>query len=52
MTKRKRVITKLKPEPRTPSLPDFRGMLHRIYGSKTLKVTGSRLLRKERDEGY
>jgi antitoxin (DNA-binding transcriptional repressor) of toxin-antitoxin stability system len=54
ITKRSRVIARLVPEPptATPRLPDYMAMLKEIYGDKVLKVTGSELIRQERDEGY
>ena len=55
ITKRKRVIARLVPErsqPATPALPDFPARLKRIFGNKKLKVSGSELIRAERDQGY
>jgi len=54
-TKRKRVIARLVPErsqAATPALPDFLARLKGIYGNKKLKVSGSEVIRAERDQGY
>ena len=55
ITKRKRVIARLVPErsqAATAALPDFLARLKRIFGNKKLKVSGSELIRAERDQGY
>ncbi len=51
ITKRKRVIAKLVPPSPPPrsKRPDFLGRLKKIYGDKTLAVSGAELLAKERD---
>jgi antitoxin (DNA-binding transcriptional repressor) of toxin-antitoxin stability system len=51
ITKRKRVIATLIPrEPAAPrSRPDFLARLKKIYGKRRLKVSGTELLRQERD---
>jgi antitoxin (DNA-binding transcriptional repressor) of toxin-antitoxin stability system len=51
ITKRKRVIARLSPvQPKVrPRRPDFLGRLRKIYGRKTLKVSGAQLLAGERD---
>src|SRR5882724_9506400 len=51
VTKRKRVIARLVPEPVSvqPKLPDFMAQLRKIYGNKVLKVTGAELIAQERD---
>jgi hypothetical protein len=48
---RKRAIARLAPErPAAPAaLPDFVAMLKEIYGNQKLKVTGSELIRADRD---
>ncbi len=51
ITKRGRVIARLLPA--SPAMsrrrPDFLARLRAIYGAKTLKVSGAKLLAKERD---
>ncbi len=50
ITKRKRVIARLLPtKPAVPSeRPDFLARLKKIYPGKPLKVTGAKLLSRER----
>ncbi len=50
ITKRKRVIARLLPaKPAIPSrCPDFLARLKKIYGDKTLKVSGAELISRER----
>jgi antitoxin (DNA-binding transcriptional repressor) of toxin-antitoxin stability system len=50
ITKRKRVIAKLIPSPPAvpPRLPDFLARLRGIYKDKPLKVTGAKLVARER----
>ena len=51
VTKRKKVIARLVPEPvKAPrTVPDFMAQLRKIYGNKVLKVSGAKLLAEERD---
>jgi antitoxin (DNA-binding transcriptional repressor) of toxin-antitoxin stability system len=51
ITKRRRVIARLLPaNPVISRLrPDFLARLRSIYGAKTLKVSGAKLLAEERD---
>jgi antitoxin (DNA-binding transcriptional repressor) of toxin-antitoxin stability system len=50
ITKRRRVIARLVPEPAAPAaLPDFMGRLRAIYGSKAQPVTGAEIVRMDRD---
>ena len=53
ITKHKRVIARLIPEraASAPHLPAFAARLAKIYGKKKLAVTGSELIRAERDGG-
>ena len=53
ITKHKRVIARLVPErpQTTPAVPPFASRLKKIFGKKTLRVTGAELVRAERDEG-
>lgn len=51
ITRRKRVIARLVPAP-SPAprhLPDFLARLRTIYGNKTLKLSGAKLIAQERD---
>jgi antitoxin (DNA-binding transcriptional repressor) of toxin-antitoxin stability system len=50
ITKRRRVIAKLVPEPEVKAggRPDFAARLRKLYGSKVMKVSGARLLAEER----
>ncbi len=52
ITKRRRVIAKLVPEPpsKVGVRPDFAARLRRIYGNKVLKVSGAELLEQERKQ--
>lgn len=52
ITKRRRVIAKLVPEPavKTGARPDFAARLRKIYGNKVLKVSGAELLAEERKQ--
>ena len=51
ITKRRRVIARLRPirPARPPRRPDFLARLKKIYGEKTLKVSGAELLAEERE---
>jgi antitoxin (DNA-binding transcriptional repressor) of toxin-antitoxin stability system len=51
VTKRKRVIARLVPEPvAVPAkLPDFKARMKKIFGDKVLKVSGAELIAQERD---
>jgi antitoxin (DNA-binding transcriptional repressor) of toxin-antitoxin stability system len=51
ITKRKRVIARLVPPtaPARSRRPDFLGRLKKIYGKKTLAISGADLLATERD---
>jgi antitoxin (DNA-binding transcriptional repressor) of toxin-antitoxin stability system len=50
ITKRKRPIARLKPEPmERPPLPDFLGQMREIFGDKVLKVTGAQIISEDRD---
>ena len=53
ITKRKRVIARLVPEPekKSPPLPDFLARLKKIYG-KPLKVTGAEIIAKDREDRF
>jgi len=50
ITKRRQVIARLVPEQSQTSqeLPDFKGRLRAIYGTKKLKVSGADLIREDR----
>lgn len=51
VTKRRRVIARLVPEPARaqPPMPDFMARLRKLYGNKILKVSGAELLAEERE---
>jgi antitoxin (DNA-binding transcriptional repressor) of toxin-antitoxin stability system len=50
VTKRRRVIARLVPEPASPAkLPDFLGRLRITYGDDVLKLSGAEIVRKDRD---
>lgn len=50
ITKRRKVIARLVPEPiRPPALPDFMGRMRSIYGDDLLQVTGAEIVREDRD---
>lgn len=50
VTKRRKVIARLTPEPATPPpLPDFLGRLREIYGDQTFEVTGAELIAADRE---
>ena len=51
VTKRKRVIARLVPEPAKtpPTMPDFLAQQRKIFGNKVLKVSGAELLAEDRD---
>ncbi|MGD0631065.1 MAG: hypothetical protein ABR987_17190 [Terracidiphilus sp.] len=50
ITKRRRVIARLTPEPMDrPPLPDFLGQMREIFGDKVLKVTGAQIISEDRD---
>lgn len=50
--KRKRVDARPKPikQPISAPRPDFLACLKKMYGSKLLKVTGAKLISRERDD--
>jgi antitoxin (DNA-binding transcriptional repressor) of toxin-antitoxin stability system len=53
ITKRKRVIARLVPEPResvSVDPPDFMAILKRIYGNKKQKVSGAELVSMQRGD--
>ena len=51
ITKRRRVIAQLVPEPRTRGkAPDFMAMLKRIYGNKKQRVSGAELVAMQRGD--
>jgi antitoxin (DNA-binding transcriptional repressor) of toxin-antitoxin stability system len=50
ITKRKRVIARLTPEPTgRPPLPDFLGQMREIFGDKVMTVTGAEIISEDRD---
>jgi antitoxin (DNA-binding transcriptional repressor) of toxin-antitoxin stability system len=50
ITKRRRAIARLVPEPAPPpKLPDFLGRLRAIYGEEILPVSGAEIVRMDRD---
>ena len=51
MTKRKRVIARLVPEPvkAQPKLPDFKAQMKKIYGDKVFKVSNAELIAEGRE---
>ena len=50
ITKRRRVIARLTPEPMDrPPLPDFLGQMREIFGDRVLKVTGAQIISEDRD---
>lgn len=50
VTKRRRTIARLVPEPApSPHLPDFMSRLQSIYGNECLKVSGTEIVRMDRD---
>jgi len=51
ITKRRRVIARLVPEPAeaVKKMPDFRARVRKIYGDKVLAVSGADLLAADRD---
>jgi antitoxin (DNA-binding transcriptional repressor) of toxin-antitoxin stability system len=50
ITKRRRVIARLTPEPaERPPLPDFLGRMRDIFGDRILKVTGAEIISDDRD---
>ena len=52
ITKRRRVVARLVPvESQDPPMPDFAGRIAKIFGKKTLKVSGAELVRWDRDRG-
>jgi antitoxin (DNA-binding transcriptional repressor) of toxin-antitoxin stability system len=52
VTKRRKVIARLVPEPAPPAgLPDFLGRLRTTYGDDALEVSGAEIVRLDRD-GY
>jgi len=50
VTKRRRVIARLVPEPASrPPLPDFLGQMRAIYGDNVQPVTGAEIVSLDRD---
>jgi antitoxin (DNA-binding transcriptional repressor) of toxin-antitoxin stability system len=50
ITKRKRVIARLTPEPtERPPMPDFLGQMREIFGDKVMTVTGAEIISEDRD---
>jgi antitoxin (DNA-binding transcriptional repressor) of toxin-antitoxin stability system len=50
ITKRRKVIARLVPEPvQPPALPDFMARMRAIYGDECLPVTGAEIVRFDRD---
>jgi antitoxin (DNA-binding transcriptional repressor) of toxin-antitoxin stability system len=50
ITKRRRVIARLTPEPvDRPPLPDFLGQMREIFGDKVMTVTGAQIISEDRD---
>jgi antitoxin (DNA-binding transcriptional repressor) of toxin-antitoxin stability system len=50
ITKRRKVIARLVPEPLPPArLPDFMGQMRAIYGDEASPVTGAEIVRLDRD---
>jgi antitoxin (DNA-binding transcriptional repressor) of toxin-antitoxin stability system len=54
ITKRRRVIARLTPEPAPelpgrPPMPDFLGRMRDIFGDRVLKVTGAEIISEDRD---
>ena len=50
ITKRRRVIARLTPEPmERPPLPDFLGRMKEIFGDRVLTVTGAQIISEDRD---
>ncbi len=51
VTKRKRVIARLVPEPVNgpPKLPDFRARMRKIFGDKVFKVSNAELIAEGRE---
>jgi antitoxin (DNA-binding transcriptional repressor) of toxin-antitoxin stability system len=49
ITKRRKVIARLVPEPVRPPLPDFLGQMRAIYGDECSPVTGAEIVRLDRD---
>lgn len=54
ITKRRRVIARLTPEPAPesaprPPLPDFLGRMKEIFGDRVLSVTGAQIISEDRD---
>jgi antitoxin (DNA-binding transcriptional repressor) of toxin-antitoxin stability system len=57
ITKRKRVIARLTPEPLPdhngrPPLPDFLGRMRANFGDRVLEVTGAEIISADRDERF
>jgi antitoxin (DNA-binding transcriptional repressor) of toxin-antitoxin stability system len=50
ITKRNHVIARLVPEQPPGQRPDFMARLLSIYGDTTLKVSGAKLISREREE--
>jgi len=50
IAKRGRVIARLVPEHPTADRPDFLARLKKIYGERTLPISGAELISRERDE--
>jgi antitoxin (DNA-binding transcriptional repressor) of toxin-antitoxin stability system len=52
ITKRRRVIARLTPEPEIaarPPLPDFLGQIREVFGDKVMKVLGAQIISEDRD---
>ena len=51
VTKRKRVIARLVPEPVNPQppMPDFMARLRKLYGNKVMKVSNAELIAEGRE---
>jgi antitoxin (DNA-binding transcriptional repressor) of toxin-antitoxin stability system len=53
ITKRRRVVARLVPvEDKKPPIPDFGARAAKIFGKKTLPVSGAELVRLDRDRGF
>jgi antitoxin (DNA-binding transcriptional repressor) of toxin-antitoxin stability system len=55
ITKRRRVIARLTPEPgpelvARPALPDFLGRMRANFGDRVLSVTGAEIISADRDD--
>jgi len=53
ITKRKRVIARLTPEPsERPEMPDFLGQMRANFGDRVLAVTGAEIISADRDDRF